>query len=173
LEVTKLNQPWIAQTRGNVQAERLGVIPHIPHLLHAGGGTLGIRRSVFEAVGGFDEEFSRLQDTDLCMRVQLAGTQLQFVPEAEVHLRARDTLRATFRQAATWGETCVVLYKKALGLGVPPVKRPWRNGIAHWVGLVRLMAGARNRGDLGRFLHSLGFRWGMVRGSIKHRLVAF
>jgi putative transposase len=62
---------------------------------------------------------------------------------------------------------------RALGLGVPPVKRPWRNGIAHWVGLVRLMAGARNRGDLGRFLHSLGFRWGMVRGSIKHRLVAF
>jgi hypothetical protein len=74
-----------------------------PPLPHAGGGNLGIHRSVFEAVGGFDEDLGGLQDVDFCWRVQLAGVPLHFLPEATLHVRLRSSLRAMWRQGRNYG----------------------------------------------------------------------
>ena len=44
-----------------------------------------LRRSVFEAVGGFDESFFFfVEDVDLCRRLTRAGYEIWFEPEAEV-----------------------------------------------------------------------------------------
>lgn len=44
--------------------------------------TLGVRRTAFEALGGFDEGFDLLEaDVDLSMRVHRAGWRLQFLPD--------------------------------------------------------------------------------------------
>jgi GT2 family glycosyltransferase len=57
------------------------------------GAACIIRRSVFEAIGGFDEAFFAVyEDVDLSYRAQLAGHRCVFVPEAVVHHAGSATL---------------------------------------------------------------------------------
>jgi N-acetylglucosaminyl-diphospho-decaprenol L-rhamnosyltransferase len=45
-----------------------------------------VRRSAYEAVGGFDERFFLYcEDTDLCLRLWESGHAVRFEPRAEVH----------------------------------------------------------------------------------------
>lgn len=49
------------------------------------GAAFGMRKSLFEALGGFDPQFFMyMEDTDLSLRVQLAGYKLLYVPESIV-----------------------------------------------------------------------------------------
>lgn len=64
---------------------------------------LGIRRAVFESVGGFDERLRTGEDVDLCWRVQLAGFTFARSPGAVVLSRQRNGRRAVFRQAYAYG----------------------------------------------------------------------
>jgi GT2 family glycosyltransferase len=59
------------------------------------GAALVIRRVAFEAVGGFDESFFMyFEEVDLCYRLDHAGWQTHFVPEASVmHVGAASTKR--------------------------------------------------------------------------------
>jgi hypothetical protein len=84
-------------------------------LPHAGAGNLGIHRSVFRAVNGFDPKVRYLQDTDLCWRVQLAGYPLVFVPEMMVHVRLRATLSSMYRQGRNYGASQANLERKYAG----------------------------------------------------------
>ena len=54
---------------------------------------LGVRRSAFESVGGFDEDLRVGEDIDLCWRLQFAGYRFAAVPEAVVAKRERETAR--------------------------------------------------------------------------------
>jgi hypothetical protein len=84
-------------------------------LPHAGAGNLGIHRTVFQAVGGFDPAVRYLQDTDLCWRVQLAGNPLVFVPDMMIHVRLRATLRGMYRQGRNYGASQAMLERKYAG----------------------------------------------------------
>lgn len=46
-----------------------------------GGGFLAIRRNVFEQLGGFDLQFARLRDVDLCLRARQFGLQVLLLHE--------------------------------------------------------------------------------------------
>lgn len=168
IEPRKLNPPWVCAGHGYAQWDGLQRISLFPSIAHAGGGTLGIRRSVFEAAGGFDEDLLALHDTYLCLRVQCSGTPLHFVPEAVVHVRYRDTLRGIYLQARTYAEYGVLLYKKSLPLGVPRIARPLRSGAKAWRDLLVQLPRARSRADRARWMYGLGWRVGRVRGSIKY-----
>lgn len=58
---------------------------------HGQGCNLSFRKSVVEAVGGFDARFGGsafLEETDACLRVKRAGYRIQFDPAADlVHLK--------------------------------------------------------------------------------------
>lgn len=84
-------------------AENVYTKPFLPRLRAASTNNLGIRRHVFAELGGFEEALTTNEDTDLCWRVQLAGYRFAHRPEAVVHVRKRDGLRAIFRQAYTYG----------------------------------------------------------------------
>ena len=50
------------------------------------GAAMAIRRTAFDAVGGFDESFPLFyEETDLCYRLNVAGWRILFSPAASVH----------------------------------------------------------------------------------------
>ena len=59
------------------------------------GAALAIRRSAFDSVGGFDQSFFMyFEEVDLCYRLDRAGRQTHFLPDATVtHLGAGSTRR--------------------------------------------------------------------------------
>ncbi|TLP97035.1 glycosyltransferase [Nesterenkonia salmonea] len=75
----------------------------LPQLPAGGSGNMGIHAEVFAEVGGFEESLSAGEDLDFSWRVQLAGYNLLGVPEAIVHVRKRDGLLASLRQAYAKG----------------------------------------------------------------------
>ena len=62
-----------------------------------------IRRSAFEAAGGFTETIRSGGDADICFRLREAGWKLEARPEAQVVHRGRTTLRALVRQLVKHG----------------------------------------------------------------------
>jgi glycosyltransferase involved in cell wall biosynthesis len=108
LEYTRLNEPWLVaacnygkwyQSEGLMDSD----ISHPPHLPFSFGCNLGMKRSVYEAVGDFNLEVSTAWDADYCWRIQLAGFPLHFAPDAVVHYRLRHSYAAMYRQAQNWG----------------------------------------------------------------------
>ena len=114
-EGTRLNSPSTLRSRSLDQQTGLQHSSERVDLPHAGAGNLGIHRSVFLAVDGFDPSVRYLQDTDLCWRVQLAGYPLVFVPELVVHVRLRATLRSMYRQGRNYGASQARLESKYAG----------------------------------------------------------
>lgn len=170
LDPNKLNEPWALRVRHCPQQHGLQEYKHPPYLPHAATANLGIKRSLHQAVGGFDETMPRLQDTDYCWRVQLAKTELYFVPEAVVHYRFRNTLSGTYRQARLWGEYNVFLYKRYRPLGMPELS--WKKGVRAWVRLLRRLPRIRRREKLARWMWHFNWRIGRLKGSIKYRVWA-
>jgi glycosyltransferase involved in cell wall biosynthesis len=83
-----------------------------PFYPHSGACGIAIKKRLHNAVGGFDENLLRLQDTDYCIRLCKEGVRLKFVPEALIHIRNRKTYKGVFRQAKSWGQYNALLYKR-------------------------------------------------------------
>jgi glycosyltransferase involved in cell wall biosynthesis len=110
-DFSKLNVSWLAAARGGAkdgQSSGLAGGYCHPTLPYAGAGGLGVAKSIHDAVNGFDTTLKAMagqEDTDYCIRVQLSGTPLVFVPDAVMHVRFRDTASGVFRQAWAWAES--------------------------------------------------------------------
>lgn len=147
-----LNRASVARSRTMDQQEdlqpacgnRLG-------LPHAGAGNMAIHREVFERVGGFDEGLLCLEDTDLCWRVQQAGTPLVFEPGMVLHTRLRSSWRGNFRQGLNYARGQSGLERR-YGRLAPSVGR----GRAAHGGLGRLGSTAR---ALLQVRNVRGFMW--------------
>jgi glycosyltransferase involved in cell wall biosynthesis len=116
-ESRRLNSNAVLRSRSLQQDDGLqdtGIGPGLPH---AGAGNMGIHRSVFEAVGGFDADLACLEDTDFCWRVQLTGVPLVFWPDAVVHVRLRSTARLMWRQGRDYGAATAELEHRYASVG--------------------------------------------------------
>ena len=169
-DTEKLNAPWLHRSRANPQRNSLIPYRYPPYLPHAGGGGLGVRRELFRALKGFDEGLPYLHDTDFCWRAQLQGHVIQFVPEAVLHVRFRESLSSIYRQARAYAEYNVLLYKRYRAHGMPRLSFTaslpgWRNVLwgALWL---------RSKEDTARWLWDFGWRVGRVQGSLKHHTFA-
>lgn len=170
MDFDKLNPEDAARARSSLQQEGLQRYTYPDFLPHAAGGTLGIRKSVHEAVGGFDTSLLMLEDTDYCWRVQLAGYDFAFVPAAVVHYRLRETLRGAAKQAFAYGEYNVKLYRRyrAEGMGAITV---WR-GLRAWYYLLRSLPRLFDGRARARTVWSLVWRLGRLYGSLRYRVFA-
>lgn len=168
LDIRRLNAPWTIDVSNLSQADDLQQDGFLPY---AGGGNLGIRRPVFEALGGFDTSLPALEDTDLCFAAQLHGHDLVFVPGAVVHVRLRHTYRALYRQGYGWGLGTAALHRKYLEAGMPLPSR--LRHVAGWLLVVPRLLTARDRARLGRWFFSVGWRVGRLRGNVRYRLLLF
>jgi glycosyltransferase involved in cell wall biosynthesis len=111
-EGTKLNDAAVLRSRGVPQSAGLQTADYGACLPHAGAGSLGVDRTLFSALGGFDPQVRWLQDTDFCWRVQLSGIALHFEPAAVVHVRLRPHVAGSFRQAVQYGRAHAVLEQR-------------------------------------------------------------
>jgi glycosyltransferase involved in cell wall biosynthesis len=170
LNIDKLNPPWIAHSHPNPQQNGLNRYTYPPYLPHGGGCNLGTKRSCHEAIGGFDESVPIVHDTDYCWRLQRAGIDLYFAPDAVLYVRYRNTLRGLYRQARSYGMNNVLLYKRYRPLGMPPLAR--KAGLTQWIKLVRSLPRIRRKGDLARWIWRFGWRVGRLQGSVKYRTFA-
>ena len=87
-----------------------------------------VRRSAFEAVGGFREEPRSGGDADLCFRLRAAGWGIATRDEASVTHDARRTIRGLLRQRARHGSGAAWLDREHPGSF--PARS--RRGLAKW-----------------------------------------
>lgn len=77
------------------------------------GCNLGLRREVWEAVGGFDEDYpAGAEEIDFAWRAWDLGYRFTYVPEALLHYRIRTDLRGVLRQQYNSGRGTATLYAK-------------------------------------------------------------
>jgi len=167
----KLNPAWVQRTHLNPQRDGLTRYDYPPFLPHAGGGGLGVRRRVHEAVGGFDESLPALEDTDYCWRIQLAGYGFDFVPDAAVHIRHRHDLGSIYRQGVSYGKHNVLIYKRYRSRGMP--RLGWSPGLLRWAKLIlKTPSMLLTREGRARWAWQLGWRVGRIEGCVRYGVIA-
>ena len=158
-----LNKAWVHHP----QEYALQQLWYPPYLPFSGSNSLGVKRAVHDAVGGFDKSLQRSMDTDYCVRIQLRGVPLVFLEEAVVRCRYRGGAGMTFQQARLWAQHHVLLYKRYRGTSRVP--EPWRRYLLGWPRLARRFARARREEDLAEAIGKLGWQLGLLLGSMNHR----
>ena len=137
------------------------------HLRSGDTCNMALRRSDFDAVGGFDTTFRRSSDVDFVWRVQYAGVPVVTVPSARV-LKGRPPRRLSlWRKHAGWGFQEPHLFRVHRLHGVPP--RTGRQAAGEALNILRRMA--RNLvldhrisdQALNRSARAAGRLWGSIR----------
>lgn len=94
------------------------------------GCNLGLRREVWEAVGGFDESYpAGAEEIDFAWRAWDLGHRFVYVPDALVHYRIRTDLRGVLRQQYNSGRGTATLYAKFRPAEVTP--KSWKRRAHH------------------------------------------
>jgi GT2 family glycosyltransferase len=91
--------------------------PFLPYALTA---NCAFRAEAFRAAGGFVADVQWGEDADLCWKLQRLGWALEERPDAVVHHRNRETLRAVWRQRARHGR------------GAAWLDRRWPGSMPRW-----------------------------------------
>ena len=144
-------------------------VPFAGYLPFASGAAIGVRREVFDTIGGFDETYVRGgDDVDFCWRAQQAGFTIGFAADAVMHYRERATLRGLAKQHYRFGLQDPHLFRDHRSHGMP---RPGpRAVVGSWlsltVGAPRWLTSPYRRRQ---WVRSLARRVGRVVGSVRWR----
>ena len=147
------NPPWLLDVWPTQwqQDHSLDVFGFLPF---AGSGTIGIRRELFEKVGGFalfNGKPSQFEEADLCWRIQLLGhSGPTLVTSAVLHYRLPGTLQGLYRRGRNYARGQLVLYDRYREHGMPQLQQVSFRDLA---GSARRV---RNKSDLARTAHVLG-----------------
>jgi glycosyltransferase involved in cell wall biosynthesis len=167
LELDRLNPSWLVRSRNLPQSG--GLNDQFDFLPYAFGGSLGITRDRFDAVGGFPEGRQYGDDVEFCWLVQLAGTPLRYVPDAVVHYRLRADAGPLFAQARRYGRSNAYYYRRYRHHGMPRTST-WRRLVA-WVTFGARLALIARREERLRLLYEVGIGLGRIRGSVEQRVL--
>jgi len=172
LEHEKLNEDWVVAVRGRPQEnglERWSVGTHLPFGF---GCSLGIHRSLHDAINGFDEEMLPAgEDVDYCWRAQYEGADLHFVPDSVTHYRLRADWSSIYRQGRNYGIGDVLLYRKHRPLGLPEIPHRGSRAARAWLGIGKQLVLAPRPVHRGLALWNLGWRTGMLQASLRNRVL--
>lgn len=162
IETGLLNPPWL---RGHQQEQGIQKIWYPPWLPHAGGGTLGFSKALFERVGDFEDDLPYLHDTDFCFRAQRLGYRLEFVPDAVLHLRRRDSLSGNFRQSRNYAEYNAILARRYSGTA--DAEWPFFAAfLREWLGLLLSVRDLRRKTGRYLWMWRCGWQVGRLRGMV-------
>ena len=167
VDVTSLN-PW--NTDGT-HPQLTGLITgDMAFLPFAGAGTLAIRRSLFDEIGGWDPSLRFYPEADFCWKIQLSGhPPPHFVEDATLHYRLDPTAHGRWRRTIGLGRTEPFLFKRYARAGMP--RESPLEVIGGWLGIFRDAV----RSLLGNRVAGLGYRTairiGRIQGSWRHRVM--
>lgn len=149
---------WIADCVANAPGGPVHVLLSDREAEHIPGCNMAFRRQRLVGVGGFDPRYRAAgDDVDICWRLQQHGETLGFRAGAMVWHRARDSVRAYWRQQVGYGRAEALLERKwpwkynagghyswggrLYGNGVPQtLLRRWRVYYGRWgTGLFQAM----------------------------------
>ena len=171
-DTTTLNTAVVQRSRPNPVASQLrNAFGFLPYSI---GANMGLRRRVFDEIGGFDEAFLLGADEiDFCWRAQYAGFRLDFEPDAVVRYRLKSRPADAIRQAYVFARGDAQLYAKhrALGhLGRSPAGVQLRTAGRRVGALARVDRIVRPAQRL-RYARSLGRGLGSAVGLARYRVV--
>jgi glycosyltransferase involved in cell wall biosynthesis len=169
LDHEALNPGWVRAAYGDAWQVH-GLDPLFQFLPVAGGGTIGVTREVFEAVGGFDPDLSGAEDVAFAWNVQLQGSALRFVSDAVLRHRYRATLAGLFRQTRAQGRVLPLLYRMYRDAGLE--RRSLREAGRQWLSLLAGLPRVRGRSELAPLAARLGYLVGRLEGSVRYRVLA-
>lgn len=162
LEFDRLNPPWVVGSRGQLVAgTRLPLFDGVFPVLSS--CNLGIRRELFEELGGFDTSYVRGQDAELSLRLHQHGVATGFAEDALVHYRMRGSIREIFHQARGWGDAQVAL-REALSADDPRHPSTWRS----WLWLASRVPTLVKSTGRARWAYVAGIRLGTAQGRRRH-----
>jgi glycosyltransferase involved in cell wall biosynthesis len=168
-DVTKLNEPWLLATREPQPLGRLSTTSFAPYAPYAGSSSLGVRRSVHESLGGFDESMPVMFDLDYSLRAHECGVELQLVPDALMYYRYRSGLRAMFRQARTYAEQMALVQRRHEDRSARS-RKPWL--LRGWKPILRELPFVHRRANRAKLAWLLGWQAGRFIGSARYRVKA-
>lgn len=135
----------------------------------APGGTLGMRKQVPAAIGGFDPELLYGANNEWCFRAYAAGFEIVAVPTAVVHYRLRPSIRQALRQRYLWGISEVAAARAAERYGMPRRRGVRALGGGRYYRLGRRVLSVRSRYDVYDVVSGAGQAAGHVTGSARYR----
>lgn len=166
VDVTSFNAEspltWGVESRHGLPVA-YGFLPFIP------GCNGGIRREVFEALGGFDGYAPVREDVDISWRAQLAGFTLASVRGAVVRRRLRSTSAALFRQHLGYGMSGAGLYRRFRSAGM--ARSTVSEALKELGFLVLRSYRLRDRGFRRFWVAVAGHRAGQILGSLRYRVL--
>ena len=165
VELSRLNPPWLVEAKGTTGTN--GVVWFDDLFPFASSCNLGVRRDRFLAIGGFDEGLEVGEDVDLGMRLHLADVPLHYTPGAGVHYRYRQTRRALFHRARSYGASRPQIAERLRARSGISASRA--QGMRNWAWLVRHVGLLRSHTGQARWLWTAGLRVGSLQGSWKVR----
>lgn len=133
------------------------------------GANCGVRREVWERLGGFDPTFTYgSDDVEFFWRAQLSGAALAFAADAVVLYRLRDRVRDMARQYYRYGRSHPLLYRRFAADGMP--RSSSGEALREWARLL-LRAGAVFGPEAARAQWAVrgALRAGRLLGSLRHR----
>ncbi len=171
MDLVVLNDPdHVDVEYGHPQAH--GPMNDLGFLPFASGGSYGIRRELFDRIGGFDPELLVYEDVDIAWRAQLDvdAPPASFVPDAVLHYRLRVGLRDRWRQSYRYGRYLPTIYRRFGPRGMP--RRAALRAIAsNAKGLLRSLTLLRSQHDRSIATSIVALSIGKVVGSIRERVL--
>jgi len=129
---------------------------------------LAVRRSAFEAVGGFAEDLLVGEDIDLCWRLQLEGYRFVIGSGAVVAKREPAEFKQVFRRASAYGRCGPVLYRRYRPAGA---RRDLAGAARSWLWLLVQAPRLTTRSGLRTaWARAAGMRTGRLVGSLRERV---
>lgn len=162
-DMTQLNTVEQRAWRGRNRRHKMGFLPR------AATANCGLRRALFDELGGWSEEYRSGGDVDFSWRAVLAGYRVGNAPDAVVHYRARPDMRSMAVQAFRYGRGHPVLYRNFRDAGMPGKRL--RDPIMDLLWLaVRIPLLPFSRARRGNWVRHVAMICGRVVGSIRARV---
>lgn len=169
LEHEMLNDAGSRSWRGTDGAD--GLPRPLDFLPFAISANCAVRRSVWERIGGWKEDYEHGgDDVDFFWRAQLDGYRLVFAPGAVVHYRHRASLTGVARQVRDFSRAEVRLFCDYRHLGIS--RRSLRQvGRSYLYPMTRLPYLVMSRQRRGWWVVVTAATWGRIAGSLHHRVL--